>query len=194
MDQPTFPQRLLGVEKRAKGWSPFSGWPGTEREVRATFKQIHVCVYACVCVCVCVCVRECSCGCMDVRYESLSTRGMEGTKETFPLTFWPWALCGQPDAACGRFLGGWGRERQSRAHPPFSFSFVSCSARSTPLLSSFLFSLFIRSIKTEEELFLGARKHRLRARVSVLLFVCFLFFFLQNNHIITYRTKESVEY
>lgn len=63
-DQTLFPQRLPDVVKHIEGRALFSGWPSTEREVRATFKLTPVCVcmhvhvYVYVAVWMCVYVLE----------------------------------------------------------------------------------------------------------------------------------------
>lgn len=90
--------------------------------------------YKCVCMCVYVCkhVFMWLYGCASA---SLSTRGMEGTKETFPLTFDP-GLCAANQTPCV-FLGG---EGQSRARCSL---FLLCLALLAPLLSLFAFAFSI---------------------------------------------------
>lgn len=162
-----FLQRLLDVVKHAEGWSPFSGWPSTEREVRATFEQIRVCVYACAGVWACVYVAVWMCVCIfehqrdgrhkkDLSSHLLTLGSVRPTRRSVCFVL---------------FSFFWGGVRgRVRPTPLFFFCVSSSSLHPSPLL--FLFSLFIRSIKTEEELFC-ARKHRLRACV---LFCCHFFF------------------
>lgn len=119
-DQTLFPQRLPDVVKHIEGRALFSGWPSTEREVRATFKLTPVCVCLCMYMCMFMWLYGCA-------FTSLSTTGMEGTKETFPLTFDP-GLCAANQTLC-LFFGG------VRVEPTTLFFFcVSLSShRPSPL-------------------------------------------------------------
>lgn len=81
-DQPMFQQRLLNVVKHAEVDQRFLvGQAQGERSESPSSRHKRVCL------CVHVCVGICLCGCKTDQRMRLSTRAMEGTKETFPLTF-----------------------------------------------------------------------------------------------------------
>lgn len=162
----------------------FSAWLSRERgqghlqaETRACV-YVHACAWACVAVC------------------DFEHGGTEGTKETFPLTFWPPSLRSQPEAL-RVFRGG---EGQNRAHLSLS---LLCPIQLTPPLPYFFSPYWASSFAPQKQRRSCAKnkqkQNKKKTQVENLCFVFLSLFvlfvcFLQNNHIVTYRTRESVEY
>lgn len=143
-----------------------------EPEVRATFDMTSPCGGACTFMSVCVCV----CGCL---YAGLSTEWTEGTEESFPLPFDPglWAT-NQESCVFSERGAGW--------NPPLSVLVRLLQPYPSPRSQPFCLLY-----KTEEEHFCASKQVQ---SLRFLFALVFLFCFLQNNYIVTYRTRESVEY